>query len=108
MELMVSDLDQCDMDRIELRKLKAESSLIYIENAEKTAKAKQLGNELTKQRLENDSLQTVIMQLNIDMGKRMKKDKRVKRFWFSTTLVGILTAVGIHYDWKDSWTDKYR
>lgn len=108
MELMVSDLDQCDKDRIELRKIKAETSLMYVENAEKTATAKRLSNELAKQRMENDSLNTVIMELNIAASKQLKKDKRAKRFWFSTTIAGVLTAVGIHYDWKNGWTDKYR
>jgi len=108
MEMLISDLNQCDLDRIELKKLKAEMSIIYIEHAEKTAAAKRLGNDLAKQRLENDSLQSVIMDMNIQHGKALKKEKRKKNMWFVGALLGGLSAVGIHYDWKNSWTEKIR
>jgi hypothetical protein len=108
MEMLISDLEQCDMDRIELKKLKAEQALIYVENAQKAQDNKRLSNSLSKEIMKTDSLETVIMQMNIDHSKQLKKQRKRTRAWFATAILSIGAAVGIHYDWKNGWTDKYR
>jgi len=102
-EMMIADLEQCDLDRIELKKAKAELSLIYVELA-KANKSKEIAFDQMKDLREyNDSLVNQNLTLTIESTNEIKRLKRAKRFWTSTTFVSILSAIGIHYNWKNSY-----
>lgn len=103
MESLMSDLDACDIERIELRKAKAELALLYVDMARKDASIKSLKNDLNTMREERDTLEQRNMQMAIDHTKSMKKVKRSRNWWFTTTIAATLSAIGIHYNWKESW-----
>ena len=105
MELLMRDLEQCDIDRIELKKTKAELTLVYLDLAKKENTVTQLKRELKELREYNDTLVANNLQMTLDNGKELKKVRRSKRFWTTTTLVGILTAVGVHLNWKNSYIE---
>lgn len=104
-EMMIADLEQCDLDRIELKKSKAELSLIYVELA-KANKSKEIAfDQLKDLREYNDSLVNQNLNLIIANSNETKRLKRGKRFWASTTFISILSAVGIHLNWKNSFVE---
>jgi len=105
MESLMSDLDACDIERIELRKAKAELAILYVDMARKDASIKSLKNDLNVMREERDTLEQRNMQMAIDHTKSMKKVKRSRNWWFTTTVAATLSAIGIHYNWKESWID---
>lgn len=105
MELLMSDLQQCDLDRMELKKAKAELAVIYIENAKKDQAVIQLKRELKELREYNDTIVSQNLNLALESDKTTKKLRRSKRFWTTTTFVGILTAIGVHLNWKNSYID---
>ena len=57
-ELMVADLEQCDLDRIELKKAKAELAVIYVDLAKVNNSKQMLSEQLKELRNYNDSLVT--------------------------------------------------
>lgn len=99
----MSDLNQCDLDRIELKKAKAEMALIYIDLAKQTNAISTLKSEINSIREERDTLESKNLQLVLEHGKTLKKVKRSRNWWFTTTVAATLGAIGIHYNWKDSW-----
>lgn len=104
-EMMISDLEQCDLDRIELKKAKAELSLIYVELA-KANKSKDIAfDQLKDLREYNDSLVNQNMNMAIENQKTQNKLKRSRNWWRVGTFASLLTAVGIHFNWKESWVD---
>lgn len=103
MELLMSDLEQCDLDRIELKKTKAELTLLYLDYAKKENAITNLKREMKNLQEYNDTLASQNMALTIDNAKELKKQKRGKRFWASTTFVGFLSAIGVHLNWKNSY-----
>lgn len=103
MELLMDDLEQCDLERIELKKAKSELTLLYMDNAKKESAVKSLQAQLKDVKEYNDTLVAQNIQLATKNQKSIKNLKRSKRFWTSTTFVAILSAVGIHYNWKESW-----
>lgn len=103
MNMLMSDLEKCDLDRIELRKAKAELSVLYVENAKAVSSNKSLQEQLKSLRQYNDSLVADNLQLTVSSQARINKLKKTRNFWFRTTLLGALTSVGIHYNWKESW-----
>lgn len=108
MEMLMADLDQCDKDRIELKKAKAELAVIYIDLAKQTTTISALKNDLNAIRSERDTLEAQNMKMAIDNTNAMKKVRKSRNRWFTTALLSIGAAVGIHYDWKNGWTDKFR
>lgn len=105
MESLMSDLDKCDLDRIELKKAKAELAILYVDMAKQTASVNTLKKELNSVREERDTLEARNLQMAIDHGKDMKKMKHKRGFWRFSTLAAILGAVGVHYNWKESWIE---
>lgn len=105
MEALMSDLEQCDLDRIELKKAKAELALLYIDYAKQSGTIENLRSNLKIVREERDTLEAQNMQMAIDNTKAMKKVKRSRNGWFVTTIMATMAAVGIHYNWKESWID---
>jgi len=105
MESLMSDLDKCDLDRIELKKAKAELALLYVDMAKQTASINSLKNEIGNLREERDMLENRNMVMAVEHGKDMKKMKQKRSFWRFSTLAAILGAVGVHYNWKESWID---
>lgn len=105
MEALMSDLEQCDLDRIELKKAKAELALLYIDYAKQSGTIENLRSSLKIVREERDTLEAHNMQMAIDNTKAMKKVKRSRNGWFVTAVMATLGAVGIHYNWKESWID---
>lgn len=105
MEALMSDLEQCDLDRIELKKAKAELALLYIDYAKQSGTIENLRSNLKVVREERDTLEAQNMQMAIDNTKAMKKVKRSRNGWFVTTIMATMAAVGIHYNWKESWID---
>ena len=103
MESLMSDLDACDLERIELRKAKAELAVIYVDLAKKDAAIASLKRDLQSTREYNDTLTAQNMQLAIDNTKQLKKVKRSRNIWFTTTIAATLGAFGVHQDWKNSW-----
>lgn len=103
MELLMSDLEQCDLDRIELRKTKAELTLVYLDLAKKENAVTQLKRELKELREYNDTISAQNLNLALECEKQTKKLRRSKRFWTTTTFAGFLTAVGVHLNWKNSY-----
>lgn len=104
-EMMISDLEQCDLDRIELKKAKAELAIIYIDLA-KANKAKDIAfDQLKDLREYNDSLVNQNLNMAIDNQKTQGKLKRSRNLWRMGTFAGFLTAVGIHFNWKESWVN---
>lgn len=103
---MVADLEQCDLDRIELKKAKAELALIYVDLA-KVQSAKQVMSEQLKDlRQYNDSLISNNLDLTIQGQQTKDKLKRSRNWWRVGTFAGFLTSIGIHFNWKDSWLTK--
>lgn len=105
MEALMADLEQCDLDRIELKKAKAELALLYIDYAKQSGTIENLRSNLKVVREERDTLEAQNMQMAIDNTKAMKKVKRSRNWWFTTTIAATLSAIGIHYNWKESWID---
>ena len=105
MELLMRDLEQCDIERIELKKTKAELTLVYLDFAKKENTVTQLKRELKELREYNDTLVANNLQMTLDNEKELKKIRRSKRFWTTTTFVGFLTAVGVHLNWKNSYIE---
>jgi hypothetical protein len=99
----MSDLDKCDLDRIALNKYKAELALLYIDLAKNEVYIKSLNKEIYSLREQQDTLEAANMQMAIEYNKEIKKNKRAKNWWFTTTIAATLSAVGIHYNWKESW-----
>lgn len=105
MELLLSDLEQCDIDRIELKKAKAELTLLYIDYAKKENTVTQLKRELKELREYNDTIVSQNLNLALQNEQETKKLRRSKRFWTTTTFVGFLTAIGVHLNWKNSYIE---
>lgn len=105
MESLMSDLDACDLERIELRKAKAELALLYVDMAKKDAVINNLKRDVKDIREQRDTLEAQNMQLAIDNTKELKKVKRSRNWWFTTTIAATLSAIGIHYNWKESWIE---
>jgi len=103
MESLLMDLNSCDLERIELKKAKAELALIYVDLAKKDAAIASLKRDLQSTREYNDTLTSQNMQLAIDNTKQLKKVKRSRNVWFTTTIAATLGMFGIHQDWKNSW-----
>lgn len=103
MDLLMQDLEQCDLDRIELKKTKAELTLLYLDNAKKEQTVVTLKRELKELREYNDTLTAQNLNMSLEGEKNIKRLKRSKRFWETTTFVGILTAIGVHLNWKNSY-----
>lgn len=103
MESLMSDLNQCDLDRIELKKAKAELALIYIDLAKKDAALVSLKNDLKAVREERDTLDAQNMQLTIDNGKQLKKTKHARHWLIASLAAGLGSSFAVHYDWKNSW-----
>ena len=103
MQALMSDLDACDLERIELKKAKAELALLYVDMAKKDAALNSLKRDLASTREYNDTLVAQNMQLALDNTKQLKKVKRSRNVWFTTTLAATLGAFGVHQDWKNSW-----
>lgn len=103
MNMLMSDLERCDLDRIELKKAKAELSVLYVENAKAVSANKSLQDQLKSLRQYNDSLVADNLNLTVTSQARINKLKKTRNFWFRTTLLGAMTSVGIHYNWKESW-----
>jgi hypothetical protein len=105
MESLMNDLDKCDLDRIELKKAKAELALLYVDMAKQKSSITGLKHELNLLKEERDTLESRNLQMAIDHGKDMKKMKNKRSFWRFSTLAAILGAVGVHYNWKESWIE---
>ncbi len=103
MELLMSDLEQCDLDRIELKKAKAELQILYIDYAKKENALTIMKRELSSLREYNDTLTSQNLALTIENTTKIKKLKRGKRLWASTTFLSIMSAIGIHLNWKNSY-----
>lgn len=103
MESLMNDLDKCDLDRIELKKAKAELALLYVDMAKQKSSITGLKHELNLLKEERDTLESRNLQMAIDHGKDMKKMKNKRSFWRFSTLAAILGAFGVHENWKKSW-----
>ena len=103
MEALLSDLNTCDLERIELKKAKAELALLYVDLAKKDAALNTIKRDLASTREYNDTLVAQNMQLAVDNTKALKKVKRSRNVWFTTTILATLGAIGVHEDWKNSW-----
>ena len=103
---MVADLEQCDLDRIELKKAKAELSLIYVDLAKAQSAKQVIYEQLKELRAYNDSLVSTNLDLTIKGQQKTDKLKRGRNWWRLGTFAGFLTSIGIHYNWKDSWLTK--
>lgn len=103
MELLMADLNQCDLDRIELKKAKAELTVLYLDYAKKENTITTLKREMKNLQEYNDTLASQNMQMAIDTSKEIRKQKRGKRFWASTTFLSMLSAIGVHLNWKNSY-----
>lgn len=104
-ELMVADLEQCDLDRIELKKAKAELSLIYVDLAKEQAAKYNLQKQLSALTSYNDSLSSANLLLALEKQRNEDKLKRQKRWWKFGTFMGALSAIGVHLNWKQSWIE---
>lgn len=100
---MVADLEQCDLDRIELKKAKAELNLIYTDLAKLQTSKQMLAEQLKELRAYNDSLVSNNLDLTINGQRTQDKLKRSRNWWRVGTFAGFLTAVGVHFNWKESW-----
>lgn len=103
MESLMNDLDKCDLDRIELKKAKAELALLYVDMAKQKSSITGLKNELSLLKEERDTLEARNMQMAIEHGKDMKNMKHKRSFWRVSTFAAILGAFGVHENWKKSW-----
>ena len=103
MQALMSDLDKCDLERIELKKAKAELALLYVDIARKDAALNSLKRDLQSTREYNDTLAAQNMQMALDHTKEMKNMKHKRSFWRVSTFAAILGAFGVHYNWKESW-----
>ena len=104
-ELMIADLEQCDLDRIELKKAKAELALIYVDLAKEQAAKNSLRSQLNSMYVWNDSLSTANMQMALENQRNMDKLKRNNRWWKFGTVSGWLTSIAVHLNWKQSWVE---
>lgn len=102
-ELMVADLNQCDIDRIELKKTKAELALIYVDLAKVQSAKETMKSQLNSMSAWNDSLSTANLNLALENQRTADKLKRQKRWWKFGTFSGWLASVAVHFNWKESW-----
>lgn len=102
-ELMVADLNQCDLDRIELKKTKAELALIYVDLAKVQSAKETMKSQLNSMSAWNDSLSTANLNLALENQRTADKLKRQKRWWKFGTFSGWLASVAVHFNWKESW-----
>jgi hypothetical protein len=100
---MVADLEQCDLDRIELKKAKAELAIIYVDLAKSQSYRESMKQQLNSMSAWNDSLATANMTMALENQRAMDKLKRGRNWWRVGTFAGFLTAVGVHFNWKESW-----
>jgi hypothetical protein len=102
---MVADLNQCDLDRIELKKSKAELALIYVDLAKVQTAKQMMSDQLKELREYNDTLVAQNLNLTVEGQKSMDKLKRKRNWWRVGTFTGFLSAVAIHFNWKESWVN---
>lgn len=104
-ELMVADLEQCDLDRIELKKAKAELSVIYVDLAKVQSAKDVMSRQLKELREYNDTLVAQNLTLTVEGQKTQDKLKRSRNWWRFGTFTGFLSAVAVHFNWKESWVN---
>ena len=104
-ELMVADLEQCDLDRIELKKAKAELAIIYVDLAKVQSAKEIMSSQLKELREYNDTLVAQNLTLTVDGQKTKDKLKRSRNWWRVGTFTGFLSAVAVHFNWKESWVN---
>jgi len=104
-ELMVADLEQCDLDRIELKKAKAELSLIYLDLAKEQSAKASLQKQVNALSMYTDSLSSANLMMALEKQRNEDKLKRQKRWWKFGTLMGAISAIGVHLNWKESWIE---
>jgi hypothetical protein len=97
---MVSDLDQCDLDRMELTKLKVELEKSNDEIARISSSNLSLKGELSRAQLSNDTLSQEMLNLSVTVGKANSKLKKSRNWWAMTAIAGVLSAIVVHYHWK--------
>lgn len=104
-ELMVADLEQCDLDRIELKKAKAELAIIYVDLAKSQSARETLKSQINSMSAWNDSLSTANLNLSLENQRTTDKLTRQKRWWKFGTVSGWLASVAVHFNWKESWVN---
>ena len=104
-ELMVADLEQCDLDRIELKKAKAELAIIYVDLAKSESVRQTLKSQINSMSAWNDSLSTANMNMALENQRAMDKLKRGRNWWRFGTFTGWLASVAVHFNWKESWVN---
>lgn len=100
MSLMVSDLDQCDQDRLELVKLKVELEKSNDEVARIMSSNVSLKSELSRLQLSNDTLSQEMLQLSVNVGKANTRLKKSRNWWVATAIGAVITTIAVHYHWK--------
>lgn len=96
-------MEQCDLDRIELKKAKAELAIIYVDLAKVTSAKETLRSQINSMSAWNDSLSTANMNMALENQRAMDKLKRGRNWWRFGTFTGWLTSVAVHFNWKESW-----
>ncbi len=102
---MVADLEQCDLDRIELKKAKAELAIIYVDLAKSQSARETMKQQINSMSAWNDSLSTANMTMALENQKAMDKLKRGRNWWRFGSFSGWLAAVAVHFNWKESWVN---
>ena len=102
MQSLMSDLDKCDLERIELKKAKAELALLYVDIARKDAALNSLKKDLQSTREYNDTLAAQNMQMALDHTKEMKNMKHKRSFWRTSENFAKLTH-DLGWHWRCNW-----
>lgn len=88
-----------------MKKAKAELAIIYVDLA-KVQSAKQIMSEQLKELREyNDTLSAQNLTLTVEGQKSMDKLRRGRNWWRVGTFTGFLSAVAVHFNWKESWVN---
>lgn len=102
MSLMIDDLDQCDKERLELTKVKVELIGAQEQIAKHESDKISMKSELARLQNYNDSLIQQNLTLSVDGGKTNAKLKKSRNWWIVTAVGATITAIAVHYHWKEA------
>lgn len=105
MELFVSDLTQCDQDRIALDSVKHEVGKKDITIGRQSGMIDSYKTQIKDLVNFNDSLSAQVVSLMLDKDSTQKKLKRSRNFWIMTATLSAATAIFVHYNWKNSYIE---
>jgi hypothetical protein len=102
MSLMMGDLDQCDLDRIELIQVRTENAGLKKNVSDLEYKVGAHWMENARITEFNDSLMFDNTQLNLKYTRETTALRRGRNWWIATAIAGVASAFIVHFHWKNA------